>query len=137
MMVLMCSQSTVEDQAEREANGEMPDVHETPPLKVDQPIDAVQQLEPIEHTSLATKQLDEPVNAAMSVGQQLSTVNQPIQSPAIAGPSEFPISTRNDRKKLLSIKIPTKPIHTRKLPTFKVCVCCACLFTCRYALFIL
>ena len=134
---------TVEDQAESQANGEESEIHMTPPQKVDQPSAIMQQLklaevnakqpdEPAKQPDESAKQPDEPDKQATCTSvsaEQPSIQNLPKRSPTISAPH---CGTQTNRKKLMKIIIPTKPIYTRKLPNFKVCACpcCVCMVTC-------
>jgi len=139
---------TVEDQAENEKYGVESKACMKPLQKVDQFSAAVQHVKLVKHAAMRP---DEPVKqpddsakrpdklanepdklanepdkqATRSLSaEQPSMKNQPKQSLAIPGQcygDEFPILTQTNRKNFTKTRVPTKPVYTRKLPTFKVC----------------
>jgi len=129
-------QHTAEDQAENEANM----LHLQ---RAGQFSTALEQVKLAEHAELTVKQPDEPVKQltelAIEPGDQVTKIvsaeqplDQQIQLSGQRYGDEFPLSSHTNHKKLMNIVIPTKPICTRKLSTFKVCLCTYC-HTC-YAL---
>ena len=132
---------TVEDQAENEKYGVESKACMKPLQKVDQFSAAVQQVKLAKHAAMqpdkpvkqpddSAKQPDKLANepdkqATKSLSaEQPSMKNQPKQSLAIAGQcygDEFPLLTQTNRKNFTKTRVPTKPVYTRKLPTFKVC----------------
>ena len=143
---------TVEDQAENETYGVESEACMAPLQKVDQFSAAVQQVKLAECAEVTAMQPDKPAKqpdnsakrpdklankpnkqATTSLSaEQPSMKNQPIQSLAIPGQcygDEFPLLIQTNRKNLMKIIIPTKPVYTRKLPTFKVCSVPLCMYS--------